>query len=265
MRSCLLLFLAAFLPAAAVRPAEPPVDSMSIGERFHFLTGFGDEGYRQKEPAWGKLIPLYKSYEGAPRYRLPAPRQGALTVDEAIRTRRSERRFRPDPIPLPALAGLLVSADGLTAGGRTERRAAPSGGALYPIETYVVVTGGDSLPDGLYHFQAADSSLALLQEGDFRAALHGAAHEQEAVGSSPVTFLFTARFERSTQKNADRGFRYVYMECGAICENLYLQAAALGLGTVAVGSFNDDALNRFLGVDGRAEAALLMMPVGFPE
>jgi SagB-type dehydrogenase family enzyme len=68
-----------------------------------------------------------------------------------------------------------------------------------------------------------------------------------------------------TRKYADRGYRYAYIEAGAVCENIYLQAESLGLGTVVIGAFNDDALNRLLGVDGLAEAALLIMPVGWPR
>ena len=128
----------------------------------------------------------------------------------------------------------------------------------------MVVSGVESLEKGLYHFQVSDSSLELVEAGDFDQRVHVASNEQSAVGDSPVTIIMSARFDRSTAKYSDRGYRYTYMEAGCICQNIYLQATALGMGTVAVGAFNDDALNRLLGIDGRSEAALLMMPVGYP-
>jgi len=85
------------------------------------------------------------------------------------------------------------------------------------------------------------------------------------VGASPVTIILTARFDRTTRKYADRGYRYAYIEVGAICENIYLQAQSLDLGTAAVGAFNDASLNDFLDIDGRSEAAILIMPVGVPR
>ncbi len=106
--------------------------------------------------------------------------------------------------------------------------------------------------------------MELVKEGDFSDELHEASSGQGSVGSSPMTAILTARWDRSTVKYADRGYRYTYIEAGCISQNISLQCAAFGLGTVVVGAFNDDRLNEFLGVDGIKEAALLMMPVGWP-
>ncbi len=242
------------------------MDSMSIGQRFHNETSFGDKGYKGKDISWGGQVPLYKKYESASKVKLPTPVFEGMSVEKAIRERRSKRYFVDRPMTLKQLAQILLSADGVTDSlGGYDFRAAPSGGALYPIETYVIVLNVDTLANGLYHFQVSDNSLELVKEGEFGLQIHKAANEQEAVGSSPVTLILTARFDRSTVKYGDRGYRYVYIEAGAICENTYLQATSLGMGTVAIGAFNDDAVNRLLGVDGVSEAALLIMPVGFPR
>ena len=238
---------------------------MSIGEKFHYLTGFGVSGYRNPEPHHGDAAPVYKTYPDAERVALPTPDFTGKPVETAIRERRSVRVFADDSLTLEVLSQLLLSANGVTYAGSVDLRSAPSGGALYPIETYVVVSDVESLAPGLYHFQVSDSSLELVSEGRFDKDIHRAAHEQESVGASPVTIILTARFDRTTRKYADRGYRYAYIEVGAICENIYLQAQSLDLGTAAVGAFNDASLNDFLDIDGRSEAAILIMPVGVPR
>ena len=234
---------------------------MSIGERFQYETGYGDDGFRSDDISWGKDVPLYKEYPKARRVKLPTPTFSGKTVEQAIHERRSHRQFTKRALTLKELARLLVSADGLTDKDE-ELRAAPSGGALYPIELYVTAHDIEGIDSGLYHFQVKDTSLELVKAGDFSDSVHVASNEQETVGASPCTIIMTARFDRSTKKYADRGYRYTYMESGAICQNIYLQATSMGMGTVAVGAFNDDALNALLEIDGRSEAALLMMPVG---
>lgn len=239
-------------------------DSLSIGQAFHWMTGFDESGFRG-EPTFGEKIPVYKTYRKAKRISLPAPSASTASVEEAIRERRSHRYFLDEPMSLTQLSAVLLAANGITGKGTVDLRAAPSGGALYPVDLYAVVHDIDGLQPGLYHFQVSDSSLELLRSGDFADKIHVAANEQDAIGGSPVTLIMAARFDRSTQKYADRGYRYTYIEAGAICENIYLVATALGLGTVAVGSFNDAEVNAFLEVDGLHEAALLLMPVGHPR
>lgn len=241
-------------------------ENMSIGQRFHYETSFDDKGYKGKNIGWGEHVPLYKKYAEAPNTKLPAADSAGMSVEKAIRNRRSVRYFAEQPLSLQQLAQILQSADGITdSSDDYDFRAAPSGGALYPIEIYVITRNIDTLADGLYHFQVSDNSLEHIKEGDFGQQIHRAANEQDAVGLSPVTLILTARFDRSTVKYADRGYRYIYIEAGAICENVYLQVTSLGLGTVAVGAFNDDAVDELLGIDGVKEATLLMMPVGIPR
>jgi SagB-type dehydrogenase family enzyme len=262
MRLVSLLLITFVAPAIAMVNADGEKE-MSIGQRFHHETSFGDSGFKGPQPRFGRQLPLYKIYEDVEKVDLPVSELTDLTVEQAIGARRSKRSFKKEPLSLPQLARLLLSADGITASSQGHAfRAAPSGGALYPIEIYVLVHDVTDLADGLFHFQVSDTSLELVQQGDFSAEIHRASHDQESVGSSPVTLILTARFERSTAKYADRGYRYTYLEAGAISENIYLQAISLGLGTVAVGAFNDDATNRLIGIDGVAEASLLIMPVG---
>jgi SagB-type dehydrogenase family enzyme len=261
---CLFVVMLTFVLTAYVNAEQE--ENMSIGRRFHYETSFGDQGYKGKDIGWGGQVPLYKEYESASKVKLPTPDFEGLSVEEAIRKRRSERYFADKPMTLEQLAQMLLSAGGITySSNGWDFRAAPSGGALYPMEIYVIALNVGTLANGLYHFQVSDNTLELIKEGDFGRQIHKASNEQEAVGTSPVTLILTARFDRSTVKYGDRGYRYIYIEAGAICENIYLEATSLGLGTVAVGAFHDDALNRLLEIDGINEAALLVMPVGIPR
>ena len=240
-------------------------EQQSIGPRFHHETSYGESGLKGDNITWGNNIPLYKSYENSPGIKLPSPVDSDMNLETSIRKRKSVRSFSDRGFTLEQLARILLTADGLTQKrSGFHRRSAPSGGALYPLEIYVVVQNVESLKPGLYHFQVRDSSLELMREGDFGNEIHEAANHQDAVGDSPVTLVITSRFDRITQKYADRGYRYAYIEAGAVCQNVYLQATALKMGTVAVGAFNDDATNKLIEVDGVHEAALLIMPIGFP-
>lgn len=241
-------------------------DSLSVGPRFHWETSIDENGFKGSQIAYGGELPLYKSYEGSPIIKLPPAVAMHLPLGKTLTGRQSIREYSDQSINLSQLAAILYAADGIThARGGYDLRSAPSGGALYPIEIYVLAHAVDSLKPGLYHFQVADSSLALVREGDFRESIGKAALDQIWVGSSAATFVLTARFERSTRKYGDRGYRYTYIEAGAICQNISLAATALQMGTAVVGAFIDDAVNEVIGIDGRTEAALLIMPVGQPS
>lgn len=211
---------------------------------------------------WGGQPARYKTYTGVERLALPDPHgyQG-LSLEQAIEQRRSRRNYTGEPISLAQLSGLLYAANGLTDPAR-ELRAAPSAGALYPIETYVVVHHVTGLVAGLYHYGVADHTLEPLQMGDLRSGLLVAGIGQELLQQAPVCFVLSAIFQRSRWRYRERAYRYILLEAGHIGQNLYLAATSLGLGACAVGAFRDDNLNGLLGLDGDEEAALYLIAVG---
>ena len=187
-----------------------------------------------------------------------------LTVEEAIEGRRSVRDFPGPPITLLELSRLLHRASGIT--DRTSGfRAAPSAGALYPLEPHVVVNRVEGLPQGIYRYRPGDHSLEAVREGDFSRQVSLAALGQEVVARAPVVLALAAVFERSRSKYGERSYRYVLMECGHVAQNVYLAATSMGLGACAVGAFMDDALNALLGLDGVEEAALYLICIGSPR
>ncbi len=202
---------------------------------------------------------------------LPLPRKlTQFSVEEAVLYRRSIRDYLDEPISIEKLSMILWAAQGISET-RWGLRTAPSAGATYPLEVYVVVgTGGVALSDGaylgagVYKYVVHRHSIKLVSEGDRRVELARAALGQEWVEKAPVVVVVCAVYERTTARYGERGYRYVHIEVGHAAQNIYLMATALGLGTVAVGAFYDDEVARVVGV-GVGERPLYIMPLGVPR
>ncbi len=185
---------------------------------------------------------------------------GDVSVETALSSRRSIRSYRDEPLSLVEIAQLLWAAQGITEKG-TGKRTAPSAGALYPLEIYLVAGNVDDLSDGVYKYQPAEHKLVLISEREIRDALAHTALDQECVRDGGAVLVFAAVYARTTQKYGQRGIRYVHMEVGHAAQNVFLQAGSLGLGTVVVGAFDDESVREVVGmaVD---EQPLYIMPVG---
>ena len=184
-----------------------------------------------------------------------------LSLAETIERRRSERHFSGESLPLIELSRLLYYAMGVTER-RHGLRAAPSAGALYPIEMYPIVNGVEGLERGIYHYLVEDHSLELVKEGDFRAELSRYALGQRMTEQANVALVLTAVSERIAWRYGDRASRYTALEAGHISQNIYLTATSLGLGACAIGAFTDKGFNRLLGIDGDKESTLYITIVG---
>uniref|UniRef100_A0A7V3YFT6 SagB/ThcOx family dehydrogenase n=1 Tax=Candidatus Caldatribacterium californiense TaxID=1454726 RepID=A0A7V3YFT6_9BACT len=195
------------------------------------------------------------------RIVLPSPRLDSDTsVEEALLQRRSHRSFARSPLTLPEIAQLLWVAQGVT--DRAQGfRTAPSAGALYPLEVYIVTGEVEGLLPGVYRYLPGEHALSRVLEGDRREELYGVALFQRWIREAPVVLVFTAVYERTTRKYGERGIRYVHMEAGHAAQNVYLQAEALGLGTVVVGAFQDEGVKKVLNLP-LSEHPLYLMPVG---
>jgi SagB-type dehydrogenase family enzyme len=204
----------------------------------------------------------YKSYPSASRIALKPPDvDRGPPLFEAMRNRRSIRDYVSTPITKEALSQLLWASQGITEG-RHGLRTAPSAGALYPIETYLVVHRADEVPPGIYHYSVPRHELEQLEAGDFRAAIAEAALEQEMASEAGVVFVWSAIFARSKWKYRERAYRYVYLDAGHIAQNTALAATALGLGSCQIGALYDDEVNRLLHLDGVEESVVYMTAVG---
>ncbi|UCG24251.1 MAG: SagB family peptide dehydrogenase [Chloroflexota bacterium] len=213
---------------------------------------------------WGQNPPLYKVYAEARRIDLPPPGEvQGLHTEDAIQRRRSVRNYSGQTMTLEELSRLLCCTSGIT-GGRFGRklRAAPSAGALYPIEIYPVIHRIEDLEAGLYHYAVQEHALELLQTGDLQDDIVRYGLMQEFLGQANLVLVFTAILQRLRWKYQERSYRYALIEAGHLGQNAYLAATSMGLGACAVGAFLDDGLNAMLGVDGQDEAAIYMVAVG---
>ncbi|MDH3198530.1 MAG: SagB/ThcOx family dehydrogenase [Candidatus Krumholzibacteria bacterium] len=191
---------------------------------------------------------------------LPQPRHdGEVSVERALRARRSVREYRKEALTVPEIAQMLWAAQGIT--DPDGLRTAPSAGALYPLEVYLVAANVEDLEPGVYKYAPSTHALVPLREGDQRKKVAAAALRQECVKTAPALLVFTAVYARTAKKYGGRAQRYAHMEVGHAAQNVYLQAEALGLGTVMVGAFDDKPLARALELP-QKEAPLALMPLG---
>lgn len=234
-----------------------------LDRRYHEWSKPGGAGWAGLLRDWGPRPPQHKVYPDAPRVDLPDPLGfRGLWLEEAVQARRSRREYLPGPLSLEELSRLLYAAQGIT--DPRGFRAAPSAGALYPIETYVVVHEVAGLEPGLYHYAVADHALEQVRAADLRPGLVVAGLGQEMLGEAQACLILTAIFQRTRWRYRERAYRYVLLEAGHIGQNVYLAATSMGLGACAVGAFLDDQVNDLLGVDGQEEAAVYLLAVGRP-
>jgi SagB-type dehydrogenase family enzyme len=184
-----------------------------------------------------------------------------MSVEEAIAHRRSLREFTTDALSLEQVSQLLWAAQGMTS--PEGLRAAPSAGATYPLETYLVVGHVTGLEPGVYHYLPKEHALRKHIAGDRRGPLSVACMSQAWVQQAPASIVFSAVYARTSSRYGKRAAQYVPMEVGHAAENVYLQATALGLGTVIVGAFEDDAVTRCLELPAEV-VPLAVMPLGKP-
>jgi SagB-type dehydrogenase family enzyme len=203
----------------------------------------------------------YKDYTLMDQVGLPeAPPRGELC--QTIARRRSLRRFTGAPATLGELSQLLLYSYGRTDPG-SHFRAVASGGALYPLEVYVVALRIEGLEPGIYHYAAEDHHLDVVERGDFLRPMETLVMTTGIeVAQAAMVVVFTAVFRRSTFKYQDRGYRMVLLEAGAAAHGLSLVANSLGLGDCHIGGFLDDALSELLEIDGLEEAPLLPVVLG---
>jgi SagB-type dehydrogenase family enzyme len=197
---------------------------------------------------------------------LPKPSfDGKVSVEKAIKERRTIRDFKERILSLAHLSQLLWAAQGIT-DSAMGRRAAPSGGALYPLDIYVVIgeNGVEKIEAGVYHYLPKEHSISLISKGDLKKEMASASLGQRWMAKAPVIFVITAEYRRITGKYGERGIRYALIETGHVGQNLSLQAEALGLGAGIVGAFNDLEVSKVTTLPFKHEP-LLMMPVGYKK
>ncbi len=207
-----------------------------------------------------------KQKKGASMISLPAPSlKGLCSVEEALQGRRSVRSYKVKPLSLTEISQLLWAAYGVTeksTGFRGGMKTAPSAGAAYPLEIYLVAGDVTGLSDGIYRYLPESHGLLKTGDGDVRSTLCRAAHGQDMIRKAPASIIYSAIYARTTDRYGSRGQnRYVCMDLGHSAQNVYLQAYSLGIGTCAVGAFDDKAVMKVIPFT-KDEVPLYIMPLG---
>ncbi len=206
--------------------------------------------------------------------QLPEPDlSGKITVEKALRERRSVRDYSTEALSLAELSQLLWAAQGITKAieeppsyWRGEKwmgglRTAPSAGGTYPIELYIAIGNVTNVPQGLYKYDPLIHAIEKILDGDQRKNISEAALNQGSIQKGAAVLAICANVKRTAFKYGERADMYVKIEVGAVGQNICLQSVALNLGTVFIGAFHDEKVKAalHLPVD---EIPLGIMPVG---
>ena len=231
---------------------------LKIGQRFQEETKYIRPSYQSStilnppEISSPRVIPLP-----------PLSIESGPNLWHTIQKRRSIRDYDPTPLTLKELSHLLWATQGVTGKASSPGyRTVPSAGALHPIDTYLVVNRVQGLDPGIYFLSISDFSLQEKREGDFSLPIAQAALDQDMAGAAAVVFVWVAVIQRSRWKYRERTYRYIYLDCGHIAQNLYLAATALDLGCCGIAAFFDEEVNQLVGVDGQEQTSVYLATVG---
>lgn len=189
--------------------------------------------------------------------KLPSPdTNGKITLAQAINHRRNIRDFTDEPLRLEQIAQLAWAGQGIT-DKEKGLRAAPSAGAIYPMQLHIV------LPDGLYRYNPESHSITKTIDKDIRRNLYSATFAQPVVAKALCSFVISGSARKIEEKYRNKGERFICLEAGHIAQNLQLQAVALGLGSATIGGLDPKNVAKACNLDPLQEP-LYIICVGYP-
>lgn len=188
---------------------------------------------------------------------------------QCITKRRSRRQFKNKPLTLEQLSFLLWVSQGVKEViERNDRayatlRTVPSAGARHAFETYLIVHNVENLEPGLYRYCAVKHKLEVIKKGiNLRETVSKAVFDQSFAGDSSVVFAWSAIVYRSEWRYLLTSHKVMLLDSGHVCQNLYLGCEAMGLGTCAIGAYDQKLMDSLLGIDGEEEFTVYLSPVG---
>lgn len=203
-----------------------------------------------------------------PKINLPPPavlQYGQKALIEVINSRRSLRQYADKTLSIEELSFLLWCTQGVKKekSGVATLRTVPSAGARHAFETYLLINRVEGLKPGLYKFLALEHKLIEVNtETDIAERTVAGCMGQGMAGSSAATFIWVANVERMKWRYDVRGYRYMHLDAGHVCQNLYLSAESIDCGACAIAAFDDDEINQVLGLDGKQQFVIYVAAVG---
>ncbi|MDO8676402.1 MAG: SagB/ThcOx family dehydrogenase [Candidatus Azambacteria bacterium] len=228
----------------------------------------------QESPEW-KIV-SFKEYPRSPRILLPKPARLKTELSDVILKRKTEREFSDLPLSKEVLGTLLFWSMGLIHksphlpagrwGDKSEdrenilRRPYPSGGARYPVESYVIVFRGENLARGAYHYNFKEHALEEIQRSDIGKIQEALPYDFAKNASALILLSFIG--ERTVKKYGNLGYKLGLLEAGHIGQNIYLVGAALGLGVLALGGIDYEVIQKELDL-GEEETVFYQLSLGW--
>ena len=241
----------------------------NIGDKFFQETRYTRENLAKVRSDNSSHKPdLFKEYSVKQRINLPPPQppDNLLPLGKILQQRRSVRKFSSRPLTINQLSYLLWASDGISfSTGDFYLRTAPSAGALYPIETYILINRVEGIAPGLYHYAIKAHALETLKEGELGSDFARAAMGQRTCAEAPIVFIWTAIFQRTLYRYHERGYRYIYLDAGHIAQNMALNATAMGMVSCQIGAYFDDEIDKLLTLDGVSESVVYMSVAGYAD
>ena len=229
------------------------------GTKYKYLPPAG-----QQMGVWPPGLEAKLAIKGA-RVKLPSHKGISNAVRECIDGRRSVREYAAERLTAEELSYLLWCTQGVKSreGGLHTMRTVPSAGARHALETFVLANRVERLERHVYRFRALEHELEeyVVEEGVAERVMN-ACFGQEMVGEAAAVFVWAADSERMTWRYSQRGYRYIFLDAGHVCQNLYLAAEAIRCGCCAIAAFDDDAMNEILGLDGKKQFVIYLGAVG---
>jgi len=194
--------------------------------------------------------------------KLPSPcLDGTVSLEKTLAERRTVREFSATPLSLDEISQLLWAGQGII-DRENGYRTAPSAGALYPLTIYLIAGNVAGLPQGVYEYKPDGHELVKISEGDMRPELCKGTFVEPWIKNAGATFVLTADYKKSEKKFAKQAIRYVDMEAGGAAQNIYLEAAAINVGIVAIGAFDCEKITKIIGISSSKKEPVYIIPAG---
>ncbi len=202
-------------------------------------------------------------------FDLPKPKEikvEELNLRDAIERRQSVRKYSDNPLTLEELAWLCWASQGVKEvmkDGYATLRTVPSAGARHAFDTFLLVNNVEGLEPGIYRYLALEHKLGeyIIEEGIADKVVE-AAYGQKMVKNDAVTFIWVADIYRIFWRYVERSYRYIHIDAGHVCQNLYLAAENIGAGVCAIAAFHDEIFNEVLKIDGEKHFVVYLASVG---
>jgi SagB-type dehydrogenase family enzyme len=208
-------------------------------------------------PAGAKLIALSQPDEW---------RFSPADLQTIIAQRKTFRQYKNASLSQDELSFLLWATQGvknIDKEFKLTTRTVPSAGARHAFETYLLINRVKGIPAGLYRYAASIHSIFLVNKTEpITAELTEACLKQAQITNCAVAFFWDAVVERMFWRYQERGYRYLHLDAGHVCQNLYLAAEAIGCGVCAIAAYDDDLVNKAIGLDGVNEFIIYIASLG---